>query len=68
MSVGCIALGDSAIEEAWTVAIAAMSRGQSAIPVHIFPFRMDAAAMRSHERHFAIGYWKRLEPAYLRFE
>ncbi|MEN9353825.1 MAG: hypothetical protein RL318_1150 [Fibrobacterota bacterium] len=68
VSIGCIALGDSAIEEVWTVAIAAMNKGQASIPVHIFPFRMDAAAMRSHEGHFAIGYWKRLEPAYRQFE
>jgi len=68
VSVGCIALGDSAIEEVWTVAIAAMTRGQSSIPVHIFPFRMGEKAMLAHEGHFAIGYWKRLAPAYLRFE
>lgn len=68
VSVGCIALGDSAIEEVWTVAVASMTKGQAAIPVHIFPFRMDEASMRGHEGHFAIAYWKRLVPAYLQFE
>ncbi|MBN2056565.1 L,D-transpeptidase family protein [bacterium] len=41
VSIGCLAMGDAAIEELYTLAVLVRDQGQRAIPVHIFPGRMD---------------------------
>jgi murein L,D-transpeptidase YafK len=41
ISLGCYAMGDAAIEEIYTLAVAAMDAGQREIPVMAFPFRFD---------------------------
>ncbi|WP_395789282.1 L,D-transpeptidase family protein [Aquimonas sp.] len=41
VSIGCYAMTDPAIEEIYTLVDAALRAGQSAVPVHALPFRMD---------------------------
>jgi murein L,D-transpeptidase YafK len=40
VSIGCFAMTDPAIEEIYTLAATALERGQAAVQVHVFPFRM----------------------------
>jgi murein L,D-transpeptidase YafK len=67
-SIGCLAMGDDAIQEIYLLAQGTRRRP---IPVHLFPARLDAAGWRTlsaegtpEERRF----WATLRPAYLRFE
>src|SRR6185295_14539267 len=46
-SVGCIPLGDQAIEEVYVAALDARARGQQSIPVHIFPRRLDVTGLEA---------------------
>ncbi len=50
VSIGCLAMTDGLIREIYVLAVLARSSGQSRIPVHIFPSRMDAAGMASLRR------------------
>jgi murein L,D-transpeptidase YafK len=43
VSIGCYAMTDPVIEVIWALLRAALASGQQAVPVHAFPFRMDAA-------------------------
>lgn len=45
VTIGCIPIGDDAIEELYISCVDAKSNGQSRIPVYIFPGHMDYAGM-----------------------
>lgn len=45
-TVGCVPVTDEAIEELYWLAVEARAQGQTTIPIHIFPTRMDGPAMR----------------------
>jgi murein L,D-transpeptidase YafK len=45
LSIGCLAMGDAAIEEIYTLAEDARRAGQSRIPVLIFPFRPGSSPL-----------------------
>ena len=74
VTIGCIPIGDDAIEELYTVAVDAKSAGQSRIPVHIFPFHITAVNMkpatdptsRPTEQHWS--FWLELKKIYDAFE
>jgi murein L,D-transpeptidase YafK len=68
VSIGCYAMGDSGIEEIYTLADAALRAGQAAFDVHVFPFRMTDAALASHATHEWYAFWQELKPAYDAFE
>lgn len=68
VSIGCYAMTDAGIEEIWTLVTAALHGGQPAFQVHAFPFRMESAAMTTHRKHRAFGFWQELKPCYDRFE
>lgn len=63
-SVGCFAMTDGYIEEIYAFARDAFQSGESAVPVHIFPFRMTHANMKRHEGHAAWPSWVPLQEAY----
>jgi murein L,D-transpeptidase YafK len=67
---GTVGLGatDPTMEELWAMAAASFRAGQSAIPVHVFPFAMTARAMRAAAASPWIGHWAQLEPAWRLFE
>jgi murein L,D-transpeptidase YafK len=57
-SIGCLAITDQYINELYLIAVLARSSGQSKIPVHIFPFRMDGNAMQLVDRIQSSNQWK----------
>jgi murein L,D-transpeptidase YafK len=68
MSVGCMALGDEAIEEVYLAALDTGNR--EAIPIHIFPAQMQGAEWEklreANPAHAA--FWKELQPGFDAFE
>ena len=76
VSIGCMAMGDAAIEEIYLLALTAKSaaagHGNRRIPVHIFPMRLDAAngprLEKSAPDRATLAFWRELQPAYENFE
>ena len=70
VSIGCLPLGDPAIDEVYLAALDTRRRGQGEIPVHIFPARMQGAEWKT----FAAGlpefgaFWESLQPIHDAFE
>jgi murein L,D-transpeptidase YafK len=65
-SIGCLAMGDAAIEEIYALADAALRAGQPEIPVHLFPFRGDAAPAEPPTAD-AAALWSDLLPVWRAF-
>lgn len=68
VSIGCYAMTDPLIEEIYTLVAAALAAGQSAVPVHSFPFRMDAAALQAMADAPHAAFWAKLLPVHEAFE
>ena len=70
VSIGCLPIGDPAIEELYILVSDTHSHGQREIPVHIFPTRMSGEAWAAlQERHPAhAAFWSELQPIYDAFE
>lgn len=66
VTIGCIPIEDSGIMELYAVAVEAKDAGQTKIPVHIFPFRMnkEKAQISGSNKEF----WEELLPLYNEFE
>jgi murein L,D-transpeptidase YafK len=64
-SIGCIAIEDGPIEEVYLFALDAKQRR---IPIHIFPSRLDEAALKGAEGQPHEAFWKQLAPGYALFE
>lgn len=61
-SIGCLAMGDPAIEEIYTlVAEALRAAPEHPVPVHIFPFRMTAARLSAEADSPHIDFWHYLQ-------
>jgi murein L,D-transpeptidase YafK len=67
-SIGCLAMTDPVIDQVWTLVDAAHKSGQSAVPIHIFPFIINSRALaaQSTSPHFA--FWSDLAQVYMAFE
>ncbi len=68
-SIGCIAIGDTAIEQLYILAIYSRQNTDRPIPVHIFPFKMTEENIRQAEFAYrdydaTIKFWKWLKPIY----
>jgi len=74
LSIGCAPVGDDSIEELYLIAFDVCNRGQSRIPVHIFPARMSGpewtrfSAAAIAENPALERFWDQLKPAYDFFE
>ena len=70
VSIGCAPLGDAAIEQLYLAALDTRSRGQTHIPIHVFPARMHGAEWIAFaaERPTLVPFWQQLQPAYEAFE
>ncbi len=68
VSIGCFAMTDKKIEEIYTLVHAALSNGQRAVPVHVFPFRMTNENCESHSKSEWNAFWQDLRVGYDRFE
>lgn len=53
-TVGCLPIGDPAIEMLYTLASLAKANGQDEIPLYIFPFFLDADAIKKHKRQYSL--------------
>lgn len=67
VSIGCFAMTDPVIEEVWTLMQAAFEAGQTAVPVHIFPFAMTEARLSSETGNVNADFWTSLAPAWTQF-
>jgi murein L,D-transpeptidase YafK len=68
VSIGCLAMTDSKIEEIYTLCDAALTNGQKFFRVHLFPFRMTderLAKTKGDEWH---DFWLNLKEGYDFFE
>lgn len=73
VTIGCLPLTDSLIEEVYLMALYARAAGQEAIPVYIFPFRMDEANWETYSATYAaepelLAFWANLRTGYQLFE
>ncbi|GAB3306266.1 L,D-transpeptidase family protein [Hymenobacter tenuis] len=68
VTIGCLPITDAGIRELYVLAVEARAAGQTAIPVHIFPFELtaDNLALRMASPHLA--FWQKLAPGYQHFE
>lgn len=69
VSIGCLAMTDPAIEEIYLLVQAALEKGQHAIPVHLFPFRLTEERLQAATGDRWEPFWrKELLPAWQHFE
>ena len=73
VTIGCMPLTDDKIKEVYLMAVEAKSNGQIKIPVHIFPFKMNEANMKSYEEKYKddaklISFWKNIQKGFEYFE
>lgn len=64
VSIGCYAMTDESISEIWTLMVWAFEDGQTAIPVHIFPFELSDSNLERYGDHEWIEFWRTLQPAW----
>ena len=67
VSIGCVAITDTLIEEVYVAAARARTRGQHRIPVHVFPTRLDHGGLawlkkRYSRRSGLQTAWGKLRP------
>lgn len=67
-SIGCLAVTDESIEEIYLLVEAALRAGQSAVELHLFPFRPTPARLSRATGHPSIGFWQNLGEGYDFFE
>ncbi len=67
-SVGCFAMTNPVIEEIYRLTQAAIVKGQSHVPVHVFPFRMSEAKLAKHASNEWYSFWQNLKEGYDAFE
>lgn len=68
VSIGCFAMTDPGIEEIYMIVEAALLSGQSAIPIHIFPFPMNSENMNAGSQTKWADFWRNLQDGYEIFE
>lgn len=68
VSIGCFAMTDPYIEQIYTLVSSALQAGQSSVPVHSFPFRMDATTLAAEQESPHHAFWQQLLPIHEAFE
>ena len=68
VSIGCYAMTDRQIEEIYTLAEAALNKGQAFFRVHIFPFRLTTENLERHKDNKWRDFWLMMKPSYDSFE
>ena len=73
VSIGCMPMTDDKIEEIYLLCIEAHSHGQTQIPTHIFPGRLDEKSYTKLKEEYAdnkilLAFWANLKPGYDFFE
>ncbi|EHQ28400.1 L,D-transpeptidase family protein [Mucilaginibacter paludis] len=67
-SIGCYAMTDPLIEEIYTVVYKSLAAGQTAIPLHIFPFKLNATNMKLCAASDYFSFWNNMKAGYDLFE
>jgi murein L,D-transpeptidase YafK len=67
-SEGCYAMTNYYMDEIYTLADAALARGQSEFQVHIFPFKMSRENLDNHRNSPWLSFWKNMKRGYDLFE
>lgn len=67
-SIGCYAMTDYYMDEIYTLADAALARGQAAFDVHIFPFRLTSSNLTFYLSSPWYSFWTNLQQGYDLFE
>ena len=68
VSIGCMAMTNTKIEQIYTLADAALKGGQKFFRIHVFPFKMTDKAMIQHSGHRWFTFWQNLKTGYEIFE
>ena len=68
VSIGCYPMGETEIEEIYTIVEAALRGGQPFFRVHAFPFRMTEANMSNQAVSVWKDFWLNLKQGYDHFE
>jgi murein L,D-transpeptidase YafK len=71
VTIGCLPLGDAAIEELYLLALDVRQRGQRDISVHIFPARMTGPDWQTFSKQHPPPlreFWSQLQPGFDAFE
>jgi murein L,D-transpeptidase YafK len=68
VSIGCMAMTNTKIEQIYTLADAALKGGQKFFRIHVFPFKMTDEAMIQHSCHRWFTFWQNLKTGYEIFE
>ncbi len=73
VTIGCVPITDDKIKELYVLAVEARSAGQTTIPVHIFPSRLDSAGMEQLVLEYGqswrhLPFWRDLAVGYRIFE
>lgn len=70
VTIGCLPLQDGPIEDLYLAAVMARDAGQTSIPIHLFPCRLDEAtcqerlATAAKDRPDLAAFWDGLRPGY----
>ncbi|MEJ2503448.1 MAG: L,D-transpeptidase family protein [Gemmatimonadota bacterium] len=72
-TIGCVPVTDEWIEEVYLIAVRARDAGQTSIPVHIYPTRLDEDGLRwlremYGSTHVDYPFWANLAEGYRTFE
>jgi len=67
-SVGCYAIGDENVEEAYALAEQALAAGQKLVPVHAFPFPLYDEILSAHKNDPNFDFWQNLKIGHDIFE
>ncbi len=67
-SMGCFAMSDYRMEEIYTLTHSALTNGQKAFSVHVFPFRLTDENIKKFRYSPWITFWKNLKEGFDVFE
>lgn len=67
-SVGCFAMTNAVMAEIFALTERSLKSGQVRVNVHVFPFRMTEANLKTHEKSPWIDFWRNLREGYDAFE
>lgn len=67
-SAGCFAMTNAVMAEIFSLTESALRAGQGRVDVHVFPFRMTDANLKTHEASPWIDFWRNLREGYDAFE
>ncbi len=59
-SIGCFSMGDAAIEEIYIMVEQALEKGQSFVPVQVYPFDMTEQRMKAEQTSPHYAFWASL--------